>query len=145
MEQNIAENNGEGLFRAKSIARISSPEELTKHLKVTSPGIWAVLAVVILLLGALFIWSMIGTLETKAAVKVIVKDHQAQVVTDGTGTIASGMPLRILSENYNITSTAKDEYGRTYGITEVSLPDGSYEGTVVIEQIRPIEFLIESR
>ena len=145
MEQNNAENNGQGLFRAKTIARISSPEKLTDYLKVTNPGIWVILAVVILLLGGLFIWSTMGTLETKADVRIIVKDHQAHVVIDGDGTIRDGMPLHIQSDDYIITSTAEDEFGRTYGITEVSLPDGSYKGTVVTEQIRPIDFLIESR
>ena len=38
------------IFREKSIKRISSPEELNKYLRVTNPGIWAVLLAVIVLL-----------------------------------------------------------------------------------------------
>ena len=68
------------VFRKKTLERISSPEQLKDYLRVTNPGIWIVLAVVILLLGGLFAWSMIGTLETTAQAKVIVKDKQAQVV-----------------------------------------------------------------
>lgn len=155
MEQNNTEQNnsqqdntrqaGQSLFREKTLQRISSPEKLTEYLRVTNPGIWIVLGAIILLLGGLLIWSAIGTLETKADAKIIVEDHVAIVVTDGSAKLADGMPLRILSENYYIAATDEDDYGRVYGITEVALPDGSYEGTVVVEQVRPIDFLLESK
>ena len=103
------------------------------------------LGAVIILLGGLFIWATIGTLETKADVKVIVADHTAVIVADGAKTLAAGMPVQISAENCVIASTDSDDYGRIYGIAEVSLPDGTYEGTVVVEQIRPIDFLLESR
>jgi hypothetical protein len=144
-QQNNTRQAGQSLFREKTLQRISSPEKLTEYLRVTNPGIWIVLGAIILLLGGLLIWSAIGTLETKADAKVIVEDHVAMVVTDGSAQIADGMPLRILSENYYIAATAEDDYGRVYGITEVALPDGSYEGTVVVEQVRPIDFLLESK
>lgn len=138
-------NKQQNLFREKTIERISSPEKLTDYLRVTSPGIWAVLGAVIILLGGLFIWASIGTLETKVDVKVMVADHKAVIVADGATALAEGMPVKIATEDCVIASTDSDEYGRTYGITEVSLPDGTYDGTAVIEQIRPIDFLLESR
>ena len=84
-------------------------------------------------------------LETKADVKVMVADHKAVIVADGATVLAEGMPVQIATENCVIASTDSDDYGRIYGITEVSLPDGTYDGTAVIEQIRPIDFLLESR
>lgn len=144
-QQNNTQQAGQSLFREKTLQRISSPEKLTEYLRVTNPGIWIVLGAIILLLGGLLIWSAIGTLETKADAKIIVEDHVAIVVTDGSAKLADGMPLRILSENYYIAATDEDDYGRVYGITEVALPDGSYEGTVVVEQVRPIDFLLESK
>ena len=60
--------------------RISSPEQLTDYLRVTNPGIWVVLAAVILLLAGVLAWSMVGTLETEAEVKIVVSDHTAQVI-----------------------------------------------------------------
>lgn len=138
-------NNQQNLFREKTIERISSPEKLTDYLRVTSPGIWAVLGAVIILLGGLFVWASVGTLETKADVKVMVADHKAVIVADGATVLAEGMPVKIATENCVIASTDSDDYGRIYGITEVSLPDGTYDGTAVIEQIRPIDFLLESR
>ena len=138
-------NNQQNLFREKTIERISSPEKLTEYLRVTSPGVWVILGAVIVLLGGMIIWASIGTLETKVSVRVMVEDHTAVVVTDGSAVLAAGMPVKISTESSLIAATAKDDYGRVYGITEVALPDGTYEGTAVIEQIRPIDFLLKSR
>ena len=38
-----------------------------------------------------------------------------------------------------------DEYGRSVAYADVSIPDGTYEVEIVIEQIHPISFLLESR
>lgn len=52
------------LFRKKSIERVSSPEQLNDYVKVSSPGIWAVLAAVLILLAGAFVWGILGRLET---------------------------------------------------------------------------------
>ena len=133
------------IFRKKTLERISSPEQLTDYLRVTNPGIWAVLAAVILLLTGIFAWSAVGTLETCADAAVVVQDHAAQVVAAGTEELSAGMPLRIAGQEYVITSTETDEYGRMTGTAEVSLPDGTYNGTVVVDRTRPIDFLLTSK
>ena len=133
------------VFRKKTLDRISSPEQLTDYLRVTNPGIWVVLAAVILLLAGVFAWSMVGTLETKAEVKVVVSDHIAQIVPLSSETMADGMPLRVSGQDYRIAFAQTDEYGRSVGMAEVNLPDGTYDGTVVTEAVHPISFLLESR
>ena len=127
--------------------RISSPEDLTGYLRVTSPGMWIILAAVIVLLAGLFAWSAVGTLETTVDATAIVHSHTAQIVAPGQSADAlqAGMPLRIASQEFVIASVDYDEYGRATAYAEVSLPDGSYDATVVVEQTRPIEFLLESR
>ena len=104
-----------------------------------------ILATVILLLFGLIAWSAVGTLETKAEAKVVVKDYQAQVVVSESETVKEGMPLRIDSQEFRILSVEQDEYGRTMAYAEVTMPDGIYDGCVVVEQIHPVEFLLESR
>ncbi len=132
------------VFRKKTLERISSPEQLTDYLCVTNPGIWVILAAVILLLAGIFAWSMVGTLETSAEVKVVVADHTAQVVPLGSETLSEGMPLRVSGQDALIASAETDEYGRSVGRAEVSLPDGTYDGTVVTETVHPISFLLKS-
>ena len=133
------------VFRKKTLERISTPEQLTDYLRVTNPGIWVILLAVILLLAGVFAWSMTGTLETTAEVKVVVSDHTAHVIALGPETLAEGMPLRIGGQDYIIAYTGTDEYGRLTGTAEVTLPDGVYDGSVVIEEVHPISFLLESR
>ena len=139
------EENKQTVFRRKTIERISSPEQLTDYLCVTNPGIWAILAAVILLLGGLFAWAAVGTLETNAPVKVIVEERLAEVVPTGSETLEDGMLLRVASQETVLVFTDVDDYDRSYGVAEVNLPDGVYDGTVVLEQTRPIDFLLQSR
>ena len=141
----MAENEKKTVFREKTMDRISSPEQLTDYLRVTNPGIWFVLAAVILLLAGLFAWSMVGTLETTADVKVVVTGHTAQVIPLGPETLAEGMSLRVSGREYGIARAETDEIGRCVGIAELALPDGTYDGTVVTESTHPISFLLESR
>ena len=135
------------LFRKKAMTRISSPEDLTSYLRVTSPGMWIILAAVIVLLVGLFAWSAVGTLETSVDATAIVQDHTAQIVAadQGADSIQAGMPLRIASQEFVIASVDYDAYGRATAYAELPLPDGSYDATIVVEQTRPIEFLLESR
>ena len=141
----MAENGNQTVFRKKTLDRISSPEQLTDYLNVTNPGIWVILAAVILLLAGVFAWSMVGTLETKAEVRIVVADHTAEIIPLGSETLSEGMPLRVSGQEYRIASSQTDEYGRSVGAAEVNLPDGTYDGTVVIEATHPISFLLESR
>ena len=112
---------------------------------MTNPGIWAILAAVILLLAGNFSWAMIGTLETRADALIVVEDNTALVLLSGGQIPAQGMPLRVASDEFLISAVATDEYGRAFGVAEVALPDGSYEGTVVTDTIHPIEFLLSSK
>ena len=140
----MAENENT-LFRQKTLERISSPEQLTDYLRVTSPGIWAILAAVIILLTGIFAWASVGTLETTTEVKVIVQSGQAQVIATGSETIKAGMPLRAAGQEYTIASVGTDEYGRTTAMAAVDLEDGTYDGTVVVESIRPLSFLVNNQ
>ena len=140
----MAENT-ETVFRKKTLDRISSPEQLTDYLSVTNPGIWVVLVAVILLLAGGAAWSMVGMLETKAEVKIVVSDHMAQIIPLGSERLEDGMQLHVSGQEARIAFVQTDEYGRSVGTVEVNLPDGTYDGTVVIEAVHPISFLLEIR
>ena len=135
----------QSLFRKKTLDRISSPEQLTDYLCVTSPGIWIILATVVFLMAGILAWSAIGTLETKAPVKVVVEDHNARIIPKESTAITEGMTLRIVKEEYTVAGAEQDEYGRNTGIAEVNLPDGSYDGDIIVDRTHPLDFLTESR
>ena len=133
------------LFRKETLDRVSSPEQLTDYLRVTNPGVWAVLAAVILLLLGILAWASVGTLETTTEAVVVVENNETQVVAVGSGVIAAGMPLRVEEKEYRIEAVDEDAYGRVIGLAITDLPDGTYQGTVVLEQMHPIDFLMTSR
>ncbi len=60
MEQ---KNHDSGLFRSKSIQRVSSPEQLNEYIRVTTPSVWIVLIALVVLLTGMLAWSVLGRIE----------------------------------------------------------------------------------
>ena len=141
----MGEQEKANVSRQKTPDRISSPDQLTDYLRVTNPGIWVLLASIVLFLAGVFVWFTIGTLESTAAVKVSVASQQATVIPKEATVLTEGMPLRVASGEYTLDSVGTDEYDRSFGVAEVKLPDGVYDGIVVTEQTHLISFLLESR
>jgi hypothetical protein len=137
-------DNKQNIYREKALERISAPDQLTDYLKVTNPGIWAILTAVIILLVGVFVWSCVGDLETKSPSTIIVKDKTARVATRDMKELTEGDELRLEDKNYDISSVTTDEFGRKIGIASVDLPDGVYDGIVIVEKTHPIEFLTRS-
>ena len=61
------------LFRKQNVERISSPEQLQDYMRVTNPGIWMVLAAVIVLLAGILAASVFGRLETTLSARAEIK------------------------------------------------------------------------
>ena len=57
----------DGIFREKSLMRVSSPEALNDYIRVTTPSVWLVLGALVVLLVGMLVWSIFGTVETHAA------------------------------------------------------------------------------
>ena len=141
----MGEQEKANVSRQKTRDRISSPDQLTDYLRVTNPGIWVLLASIVLFLAGVFVWFTIGTLESTAAVKVSVAGQQATVIPREAAVLTEGMPLRVASDEYTLDNVGTDEYDRSFGNAVVKLPDGVYDGIVVTEQTHLISFLLESR
>lgn len=134
------------IFREKSIERISSPEELNKYLRVTNPGIWAILCAVIVLLAGLIVWASVGTLETKAEALAEVSGSEVTIIVTGERAplVTEGMPVIVDGEESVIRNVEMDEYGRAVGTADLlNVTDGKYHAEVIIESIKPIRFLIK--
>ena len=57
MDQNKPDS---GVFREKSVNRVSSPEQLNDYIRVTSPSVWIVLLALVVLLAGMLAWSVLG-------------------------------------------------------------------------------------
>ena len=51
-----------GLFRKKSMNKVSSPEKLDEYIRVTTPSVWIALAAMVILLIGVIIWGCFGEL-----------------------------------------------------------------------------------
>ena len=145
-EKEAGKKKKTSIFRKETLDRISSPEQLTDYLRVTSPGIWIILAAIVTLLVGFFVWMGVDTIETTVPVGVSMEDAHATVaITEGDVKIEKDMTLRVGGKETVILSTETDEYGRTVGLADVDLTDGMYEGVLVTEAVHPIQFLISSK
>ena len=62
------------IFRKESIERISSPEQLTDYIHVTSPAGWMLLGAIIVLLAGICVWGIFGRLDTALTVAAQSRD-----------------------------------------------------------------------
>ena len=132
------------LFRKESLERVSSPEQLSDYLHVTSPAIWIVLAAVILLLASLFVWSSVTALESYATGRAEVRGGMLTLSFDDAEkaeNVQVGMNVKVGSIVTPVLSIGRDEDGRLLAVAEAGLPDGSYEARVGYRSTQIINML----
>ena len=125
------------LFRKSSMDRISSPEQLNDYIRVTNPGVWLVLAAVIVLLMGACVWGIFGRLETKSTVPVQVAGGEARLVLEDGQQVDSSAPVVIDGREFSLGPAVGSG---AYSVS-VDLPDGEYQAQVVTESVTPISFV----
>lgn len=157
-------NEKSSIFSKDAVDKMTSPEEMDRYLVVTHPGVWIVLSALIVILIGFFCWAALGHLETKATVAVSAANGEAVcfVHQDWVEKIVSTGTIRIAGEEYalsdvgfapQIISEKTDPNLRLAGSLEVNtivvplqveatLPDGVYQGEVVIDSVKPISFIL---
>lgn len=131
----------EEIFRKKSLDKIKSPENLNDYLRVSNPGVWLLLAAVIVLLVGAVIWGVFGRIDTVVTAQVTVENGNA-VCTAGasdTGRILPGMKVCVEKINGVVGDAAADG-GFSLELASV-LPDGSYTAEITVESISPMSFV----
>ena len=154
------------LFREKSLEAVESPESLNDYLRVTSPGVWLVLAAVIALLAGAILWGIFGHIRTTAQVAVKVDGGKAVCYVpyaQVNGVMAQGK-VTLDGQEYPLDTDADCELivlpedasirllkagGLNAGDPVVLVPadtdlaDGIYSGTAVTEDLHPISLLLQ--
>ena len=67
------------LYRKSSLERISSPEQLDKVLKVTSPMSWLALIGITIIIAVTVVWSVMGTIPVTITTKGIISYTNREV------------------------------------------------------------------
>ena len=160
-EENPMEN---GLFRKKSMERISSPEELHDYMRVTSPRLWMILGAIVALLVGFIVYASTATMENTMPITVSLSHYEIP----GEDT-ASGETEKLTGMVAYLPHAIKDQVdlgmkvrlGKVEGyiswigvqpnnevVLEIStdnlyvpLPEGDYEAELVLESTTPISFL----
>lgn len=152
------------LFRKSSMDRVSSPEQLNDYIRVASPGVWMVLAAVIVLLAGACVWGASSRLETVVGAAAVVKNGSAvcYVPAEEAGVLQPGMPLRIGEVEATLTAVdtqpvevtgSFDAYAMYLGglqagdwalavEAQVPVEDGTYAAEIVVDSVSPLSFLL---
>ena len=132
------------LFRKESVERVSSPEQLSDYLHVTSPAIWVVLAAVILLLASLFVWSSVTAVESYAMGRAEVRGGVLTLTFDDAekaGNVEVGMNVKVGDMVTPVLSVGTDGDGRLLAVADSNLPDGTYDARVGYRSTQIIDML----
>ena len=132
------------IFRKKSLDRISSPEQLNDYIRVANPGIWMILAAVIILLAGVCVWGIFGHLDTKKETDIRNVKKGTPVYIDGKEyEIAeiSEIPVKLKEEQLESAAFAVDESVYTATI-HTGLADGIYKVELVTNRVSPMSFVI---
>ena len=160
----MTEDNKHSLFREKSLKSVASPESMDQYLRVTSPGVWALLAGVIILLAGLVVWGIFGHIDTKVQVAVVsdqnacicyvpkdalqaVVAEKTLVVEDQTLELApEALEPQVIKEDENVYTMLAGNLSVgdiVYPIKVTSdLKQGVYTGTITTERISPVSLLM---
>ncbi len=154
-----------GLFRKKSMERISSPEELHDYMRVTSPRLWMLLGAVAALLIGFIAYASTATIENTMPIKVRLEAFKSFVMVDegvvdtNETVVTSTLPLTLMDVmNTGMEVRFGDDTGHVewFGVMEETgdisliinmarsyypLPDGEYDAELVLESTTPISFL----
>lgn len=158
------------VFREKSLARMSSPEQLDQYIHVSNPSVWVILGAIVLLLLGGIVWSCVGTIAEREGALVVVNNGVATVYAqqDSAQSMAAGQTFELASETAGVErsgegilgnmrselvlsddlgSQATDSLGAsawlvTYDATLSSeLPDGTYGASVLTSVYHPLALL----
>jgi len=152
------------LFRQQSVDKVSSPEQLNEYIRVANPGVWMVLAVIVILLAGVIVWGCIGHLDTTLAAAVVADGGEAVMYVNESDApkLKLGMTVRTGEMEYIITEISAEpikvdemlsEYavhasGLTMGewayVVKIdgAFADGVHKAEIIIESISPISFIL---
>lgn len=151
------------LFRKKSLDKVSSPEQLNDYIRAAEPGVFLMLAAVIVFLAGVCVWGIFGRLDTVIRTAGVCRNGEVACYVKETdiGSVHVGMPVTVNGETGIVTeigavpveagdgmdawmlhlgAIAEGEW--VYSV-KASAPadDGIYEVQLIEESISPASFV----
>ena len=157
-------NQKQSLFRQRNIDRIESSEAMNDYLQVTSPGVWLVLAAVIVFLIGACIWGIFGHINSTIRTAVIATDEGTicLVPQNALESVIENRTMEIEGNDYELVPATLEpvvivEDTNVYWILagdlsigdivyriplSQNMPEGVYSGTIVTETLSPLSLLL---
>lgn len=154
------------VFRDKSIERLSSPDQLNDYVKLSDPGIWFILAAIVMALTGACIFGIFGHIDSKVPGVGIVKEGRmvCLVKKEYGDRFKPGMKAGIDGKEYTAALRSDkpvtvwdstDDYALYVGnmqpgewVYEIDVDgeftDGNYEVELITDEISPLSFLFGS-
>ena len=124
----------------KQNVSISNPDEFNKRLQHTSPGTWIILGAVVAILVAFFVWACTFTLVDKVTglANIVGGQVALQLRSEDLDRLMVGQKVYIEDKEGEILSVTDE----TATVTTFELSDGEYNYTIIVREMKPIDFLI---
>lgn len=154
----------EQLFRKNSIKKGSSPEQLNEYLRVSNPGVWMVLAAIVILLIGVCVWGVLGHLDTTVTTVAVVENSEITVYVREADIeqIQEGMKVTVGNKECEITDIAAQPVAVGENFPEYALhvgklkngewvypvavsgeaDEGIHSADIVVESVSPMSFVI---
>ena len=156
----------EQLFRKKSVDKVSSPEQLNEYIRVANPGVWMVLAAIVILLAGVVVWGFIGHLDTTLEAVLVSEEGNAVIYVKETDVekVAKGMTVLVGDNEYTLGEIPSEpkKVGSDIDLSDYAIhlggltegeyvyvievkgvnADSTYKAEIVIESISPISFIL---
>lgn len=136
----------EPIFREKSLEKVKSPDNLNEYIRVSNPGVWTLMAAIVVLLVGFCIWGIFGQLKTTVKADAHCEGGVVTCYLSDTDAkrVSPGMPVEIGSFEGTVTEVSVRENNMSTCIisTPDTLPDGIYDVQISVESIKPMSFLV---
>ena len=155
------------IFRDKSIERISSPDQLNDYVRLSNPGVWFILASILVILSGAIVFGIFGHIDSTVPGVGIAKDGKmvCLVKKEYGDRFSKDMKLKIDDKEYNVylrdskpvtVWETTDPYALFVGdmqpgewVYEIDVDgtftDGSYEARLITEEISPFSFIFNKQ
>ena len=124
-----------------------TPENMNDYIRVTNPGVWIlIVAMLSMIIGALC-WGVFGHVDRTLDATVYVKNGQTVCYVSETyaSELEEGMTVRYSNTEGAISKINPADDGTNTCVVKAkrTLEDGYYNGTIVLEKISPVSFLLD--
>ena len=137
--------NEEEIFRKKSLDRMKSPENLDDYIQVSNPAVWLLLIGIIVLLAGACVWGIFGHIDSYAEANIHAEKGMlvCRIADETISSVQEGMTVRF--NDYEAVIREIEQENGVYVCTlqtEQRVPDGFYEGRLILESCRPLSFIL---